>query len=262
MLDIKIDKMKRFHISGCVWPVDIYTQQEWSACTCVSLSPCVCLRKIWLKAELLRSAEELQDSSFWLSLSLLLHGAASVCLSPDCYGANYFFLFLLSLSYSCFLLLDELSWACVAFLPHLLLFLFIPQWGVSGETGILDLSLWIVRTVGVLGERLGHVGASKPPGLQQCPALLWVLEWPNGGLIACWHAACSLSLITEVFNLYASVMTWVMNKHNPSLFSSMHWINDYFLFACMQFFTLAALMGVELHCMSGIVRNHSLFFRN
>lgn len=40
----------------------------------------------------------------------------------------------------------------------------------------------------------GHVRASKPSELQQCPALLWLWDWQNGGLIVCWHAAYSLSL--------------------------------------------------------------------
>lgn len=79
-----------------------------------------------LKAALLRSTEELQDSSFRLILSLLLHGAASVHIS-DCYEPNdYFSPFFLFLFYWRFLLLDELSSVCVVLLL-LLLFPLVPQ---------------------------------------------------------------------------------------------------------------------------------------
>lgn len=117
-------------------------------------------------------------------------------------------------------------------------FLLFLQRGVSGETRILDLSLWIVGTVGVLGERLGHVGASKPPGLQQCPALPWVLEWPNGGLFACWHAARWS---------HSRAVTWMIDEHKPSSLSSTRCINQDFLFAWLPFWTLVELVGDHEH---------------
>lgn len=35
--------------------------------------------------------------------------------------------------------------------------------------------------VGAAGSVWRHAGASGPPKLQQCPALPWLLEWPDGG---------------------------------------------------------------------------------
>ena len=175
------------HIRVC--GLFIYVKQEWSACTCVSLSPCVCLRKIWLKAVLFRSAEELQGSSFWFRLCLLLHGAAGVCLSSGGNGVNEFFLFLLSLIYSYFLWLDELSWACMAFPLHHILFPFVPQWGVSrgnGNTGLKPLNCQNSRSVG---------GTSWPCWGQQtvgtaavsCSALgVGMAEWWAYCMLACW----------------------------------------------------------------------------
>lgn len=163
------------HIRVCVWSIDISVQQEWSSCVCVSLSPCV---SSWKRTSFALLREH--DSSI-VRVSCFMEQLASA--SPLAAAVQKNRLPPFPLYYSCF---------------HLLVFPFVPQWGVSGGTRILDLSLWIVRTVGVFGEHLGHVGASRSPGLQQCPALPWVLEWPNGGLFACWHAGCSLSIVTEV----------------------------------------------------------------
>lgn len=58
-----------------------------------------------------------------------------------------------------------------------------------GEKWIKASTLSNQSSVGVLG----HVRASKRPGPQLRPALLWLLEWPNGGLIIS-VLACCLSL--------------------------------------------------------------------
>lgn len=179
-----MDTMKRFHISGCVCYVERCVQQDLGACACVSLSPCVCDT---VREPPFCSAEEIQGSSLLVPSSSLLAAKEQKIFPPS--------------SFPSFLSLLSFPWWPKSSLFHLLpffpLLLFLSE-VCPGETATLDLSLWVVTAVGVLGKRLGHVGASKSPGLQQCPALPWLLEWPNGGLIACWHAACSLSLEAEV----------------------------------------------------------------
>lgn len=177
----------------------IYVRSESGVHVCVCLWVRVCLRKIWLKADRLRFAEELKDSSFCLRLSLLLHGAASGCLSSGCYGANDFFLFLLSFFYSCFPLLAELSWACMAFLLHLLLFPFVPQWGVSRgnrNTGFKPLNCQNSGSVG---------GASGPCWGQQTVGTAAVSCSALGVGMAEWWAysmlACCLFLVTHHWSL-------------------------------------------------------------
>lgn len=171
---------KVFHIRVCVCVCEIY----WYKCAarvdsvCVSLSPCV---SSWKGTAFALPRKHKTHPFGFVRVSCFMEQLASA--SPLVAAVQKNRLTPFPLHYSCF---------------HLLVFPFVPQWGVSGGTRILDLSLWIVRTVGVFGEHLGHVGASRSPGLQQCPALPWVLEWPNGGLFACWHAGCSLSIVPEV----------------------------------------------------------------
>lgn len=140
---------KGFAYQG-VWSVDKCMHPEWSACVCVvSLSRCVPAEE--LKADTLRYAEELQDSSFRLRLWLLLQGTASVCLSSDCYKQQITaFPPFSTLTSALFYLKSSAEPVCF-FLFHLLLFHLVSPWGVSTERGIQDLSL-IVRAVGCWGS--------------------------------------------------------------------------------------------------------------
>lgn len=85
-------------------------------CVCLSLCVCACRGRTQLKAD---SASFCRGNTRLFLSSLFCFLEQLVCLSSDCYGADkYFFL---CLSYRCFLILDELSKACMASLLHLLL---------------------------------------------------------------------------------------------------------------------------------------------
>lgn len=75
ILDIKMDKMKRFYTSGCVWSVDTVHRVHVRVCL---LSPCVCLRKVWLNTDLIQSAEK--ERLILLSPSVSSASWSSLCL--------------------------------------------------------------------------------------------------------------------------------------------------------------------------------------
>lgn len=151
-----MDRMKRFLRSGCVVCWYMQAAAECSDIRVCVLNPCV---SMW------------EQTCFTLQRKHETHPFCSVCFScfteqpvsasplvdreQMTFSSSSF-----PLTHRCFLPLDVLSRACMAFLPHLFLFPFVPQWGVSWETLVLDLSLSVVRAAGVLGERQFHVGAS------------------------------------------------------------------------------------------------------
>lgn len=223
MLDVNMDRMQRFSKPGFVWSVDVYTyvQRERMHGRCGSLRPRVSGRRI-----LLVSARG--------NTSLILSAQVSVCLRSPLHSSGPYPLPPRPFSRSCSHVLDELSQGFSTSSS------FVLSEVCLGKQG---LSVWLVRTVGVLRERLGHVGASNSAELQQRPALSWVLEWPNGGLIAC----CMLRV------MFAWSHASVVLLNNPSL--RPHILHYCWLAWRVQFFTL-----VTWTCQPESLINHSFLF--
>lgn len=203
MLDIYryLDRMQRFSKAGFFWSVDVYTyvQRECMHIRCGSLRPCVSGRRILLV-------------SAWGNASLIISAQISICLHSPLHSSGPYLL-PPPFSRSCSHVLDELSRGFPTSSSFVLSEVCL---------GKRDLSVSLVRTVGVLRERLGHVGASNSAELQQRPALSWVLEWPNGGLFAC----CMLCVLFDWIR--ASVVPF----EHPPLLSLIYCTNADLLGVC------------------------------
>lgn len=168
-------------MSGCVICfIRVCSKSERDVCVCMPLWTRVCTsaeEPTESRLHCLRPAQDLRLSPSTLRLRLLQ--AASLfllCRGGNClfFSPHIFYLF-----YSIFLhsWWVELSLHGISFPrpPFPLCFKVRCVQG-NANTGLRH------QTCQVEGVP-GHVGSWKPPGLQQCPALLWLLEWSNGGLI-------------------------------------------------------------------------------
>lgn len=141
---------------------------------CVWVHVCVCRVTDWEQ-----TCFALPRNSKTLLLSLLLHGAGSVWFSSDCYGENDYFI--LCPSQRCRLLFDELSWAFVASLHHHLFFPFVPQWGVSRETGNTGLKPLNCQNIWECWESVWAM--LGPANRRDCSSVLFCFGCGNGRMV-------------------------------------------------------------------------------